>query len=127
MSIKYRLIQKINPKKPTDPKKVYASVATQGEVSLRELGKEIAEVSTVSLADVTAVVESMLQVIERHVTRTMTVRLGELGSMSLRVSSEGAATEEEFTPSMIKDTRLRFRPGKEIRQAIKNTPFEKTS
>jgi len=125
MSLKYRLVQKVNPTKPTDPKKYYANVVTRGEISLRELAKEVAQISTVSIADVTAVVESLLQIIPRHLGQGEIVRLAEFGSMSVTLSSEGAATPDDFSSNLIKGVNLNFRPGKEINQTLDQVTFEK--
>jgi len=125
MSIKYRLVQRVNPAKPTDPKKYYANIVTRGEISLRDLAKELAQISTVSIADVTAVEESLLQIIPRHLGQGEIVRLGEFGSLSITLSSGGAATQEEFTPGLIKGINLNFRLGKELNQTLDNGSFEK--
>jgi hypothetical protein len=37
MALKYRLIQRVNPRTPADARKFYAQVVTKGEVTLREL------------------------------------------------------------------------------------------
>ena len=125
MAIKYKLVQKVNPAKRTDPKKFYANVVTRGEVSLRELAKEIAAISTVSSPDVMAAIEALLQIIPRHLTQGEIVRLGDFGSFSVRLSSAGAATAAEFTSSLIKDLNLSFRPGRELDQTLSNVVFEK--
>jgi hypothetical protein len=70
MAVKYRLVQKFNPQKPDDPKKYYAAVVTRGDVSLRELSKELALISTVSIADVMATIEALLEIIPRHWARS---------------------------------------------------------
>jgi len=125
MSMKYRLVQRVNPTKPADPRKYYANVVTRGEISLRDLAKEVAQVSTVSIADVTAVVESLLQMIPKHLAQGEIVRLGEFGSMSVTLSSEGAPAPEAFHVSQIKGVNLNFRPGKEINQVLAQVTFEK--
>ena len=125
MAIKYKLVQKINPAKPTDPKKFYANLVTRGEVSLRELAKEISAISTVSSPDVMAVIESLLQVITKHLAQGEIVRLGEFGSYSVRISSEGADSEQAFNSSLIKGLNLSFRPGKEVEQVLDNVTYEK--
>ena len=125
MAIKYKLVQKINPAKPTDPKKFYANLVTRGEVSLRELAKEISAISTVSSPDVMAVIESFLQVIPKHLAQAEIVRLGEFGSYSVRISSEGADGEQAFNSSLIKGLNLSFRPGKEVEQVLDNVTYEK--
>ena len=125
MAIKYKLVQKVNPAKPTDPKKFYANLVTRGEVSLRELAKEISTISTVSSPDVMAVIESLLQIIPKHLALGEIVRLGEFGSYSVRLSSEGAASEQAFNSSLIKGLNINFRPGKEVEQALQNISYEK--
>jgi predicted histone-like DNA-binding protein len=125
MAIKYRIVQKVNPSKPTDPRKYYATVVSRGEITLRDLAKEAAEISTVSIADMVASVEAILQVATRHVKQGDIVRLGELGSFSISVSSEGAATAEDFTSANIKSASMNFRPGKEIANTLNNLTFEK--
>jgi predicted histone-like DNA-binding protein len=125
MSLKYRLVQKRNPSKPTDPNKFYANVVTRGEVTLRDLSKEVEQISTVSIVDVTAVVESLLQIIPKHLGQGEIVRLGEFGSMSITLSSEGTATPEEFNSGHINRINVNFRPGKEINQALDRVSFEK--
>ena len=125
MAIKYKLVQKINPAKPTDPKKFYANLVTRGEVSLRELAKEISAISTVSSPDVMAVIESFLQVIPKHLAQAEIVRLGEFGSYSVRISSEGADSEQAFNSRLIKGLNLSFRPGKEVEQVLDNVTYEK--
>ena len=85
MAIKYKLVQKVNPAKPTDPKKFYANLVTRGEVSLRELAKEISTISTVSSPDVMAVIESLLQIIPKHLALGEIVHLGEFGLYSVRL------------------------------------------
>jgi len=125
MAVKYRLVQKINPQKPNDPKKYYAAVVTRGDVSLRELSKELSMISTVSIADVMATIEALLEIIPRHLMQGEIVRLGEFGSFSVTLSSGSAATAENFTAGLIKGLNLNFRPGKELDQALAAVSFEK--
>jgi len=100
-------------------------VLTRGERSLREPIKEAAQMSTVSIPDVTAVVEFLLQIIPKHLGQGEIVRLGEFGSMSVTLSSDGAATPDDFNSSLIKGVNLNFHPGKEINQALDQVTFEK--
>ena len=53
------------------------------------------------------------------------VRLGELGSLQLSLSGEGAATEDTYTDSMIEKVRVLFRPGTVMQEAINNLAFER--
>ena len=125
MSLKYRLIQKINPQKPTLPGKFYAHPVTKGEVTVRELAREIADISTVSIVDTIAVIESFIQLIPKHLAEAEIVRLGDFGSFSIKLTSEGAVQEDEFKASMIRNVKMSFRPGKELKNALKVVDFQK--
>jgi predicted histone-like DNA-binding protein len=125
MALKYRLIQKINPQNPTLPGKFFAHPVTKGEMSVRQLAKEIADISTVSIVDTIAVIESFIQLIPKHLAEGEIVRLGDFGSFSIKLISEGAEQEEAFKAAMIKNVKIYFRPGKELKRALALTEFEK--
>ena len=125
MALKYKLVQKGNPSNPTAPKKFYGNAVNTGNVTLRALADEIAEISTVGHADTVAVIESLLQLIPRHVTEGKIVRLGDFGSFGVRLSTEGADSETEFNSRMIKSLRMYFRPGAEVKKVLTSTKFEK--
>lgn len=125
MSIKYRLVQKFNPAKPTEPKKYYANVVTRGDVSARSLAKEITEICTISPPDVIAVIEAFLQVVPRHLAQGEIVRFGDFGSFRLSISSEGAELAEDFNANFLRDVRINFRPGQILESAMSGIRFEK--
>jgi len=125
MPIPYSLVQRGNPRDPSAPKKFYAQVQFSGEVTLRELADEIAKISTVSVIDTKAVLDSLLEVIPKHITGGEMVRLGDFGSFGITLKSEGAETEDAFTSSMIKRVRLLFKPGKLFKKEIEAADFKK--
>ena len=123
--MKYHLIERHNPRNLEDPKKFYANKVTRSTVSMRELAKDISDISTVSIVDVTAVIESMLQLLPKYLTAGDIVQLREFGSFNLKISSSGADTEEDFDKSFIRGVKLAFHPGKELSNALKTVDFEK--
>jgi predicted histone-like DNA-binding protein len=126
MSIKYVVVEKGNPSNPAAPKKWYASAKSSGELTLRKLSKEIAEGSTtVSDTDVLAVLNDLSKVLRRHLENNEIVRFGDFGSFQVSVSSEGAETEEKFHPSLIKSSKILFRPGVDLKEMQNNLKFEK--
>ena len=60
MSIKFKIMERANPRDPQAAKKFYAIASSDGEVTLRQLAERIAEISTVSSIDTLAVLESLL-------------------------------------------------------------------
>jgi len=53
------------------------------------------------------------------------VRLGDLGSLQIGISSKGATTEEDFSDALIKKARINFRPGSAIVGVLSNLTYAK--
>jgi len=49
---------------------------------------------------------------KQSLSKGQIVYLGNFGSFQIGVSSKGAENEDEFTSSLIRGTRIAFRPGK---------------
>ena len=125
MSVLFSSVPKVNPQKRNQPPKYYAIAQSNGEVNFRQLAKEIAEITTVSVPDAVAVLESMVMIIPRHIENGEIVRLGELGSLRITVNSEGSESEEEVNASKIKKANYRFSPGSELQQTLKILKYSK--
>jgi predicted histone-like DNA-binding protein len=125
MSVKYNLVERGNPQKPDDPKKFYAQAIGDGEVSQRDLSKEIEEMTALSEPDVVAALSAFRKILQRKLAEGRIVRLGEFGSFQVALSSEGAVTADKFNPSTISDVKIVFRPGTELKELLKTLKFEK--
>ena len=127
MAVNYKAVAKKNPLKQTDPAKYYANIVTTGNLTLRQLAKEISTISTVSVADTMAVLEDLLEVVPKQLANGNIVRLGEFGSFNIQVKSAGADTAKDLSKDQITKTSVKFRPGKEFVQVIDNIEFIKTT
>lgn len=125
MSVKFKALQKRNPLAPEEPRKFYAQVVHTNEISLRQLSRDIAASSTWSSSETYGMLEELLQRIGRYVADGTIVRLGEMGSFSITINSEGSGTAEEVSAGNIKTRRLLFRPGKEMRRILSEIEFIK--
>ena len=125
MKLKYHLIQRVNPRSPNEAKKYYAKEIIIGEINLRQLAKEIADISTVSTIDTIAVIESFIQLIPKHIAQGKIVRLGEFGSYSIKIMSNGVENNDDFNCDMIKGVKIYFRPGKELKKELDDIEFQK--
>jgi len=125
MSVKYVVSENSNPQDLTAPRKWYAKAKSTGDVSLKELSKEITQRSTVNSGDTLAVLDVLTQVLTEHLNRGEIVRFGDFGSFQVTLGSEGAATEDKFNSTLIKNTKVQFRPGLELKQMLNNLKFEK--
>jgi predicted histone-like DNA-binding protein len=125
MAVKYTVSERGNPLNPTQPKKWYANAKSTGDTTLRALSKEIAARSTVSSADTQAVLVALTEVLVQNLAGGKIVRLGDFGAFQVSVSSEGAETEAKFNASLIKGSKVVFRPGIDIKEMQKNLKYEK--
>ena len=114
-----------NPRDPQVPKKYYPSIKSTGKVTLPEIMEQVSEISTVSSVDIAAAVEAFLTIIPRELARGNIVQLGDFGSFSLRIKSEGADSEEKVTARNIINVLMTFRPGKRFRKELDDIEFEK--
>ncbi|MEQ9441390.1 MAG: hypothetical protein RIG62_20260 [Cyclobacteriaceae bacterium] len=125
MSIPYNVISKSNPNRPEDPPKYYAVAHSSGDADFRALAREIAEITTVSVPDAIAVLESLVMIIPRHIEKGEIIRLGELGSLRVTINSEGSDTEGEVNAGNVKKANYRFSAGPELKQTLKILKYQK--
>ena len=72
-----------------------------------------------------AVLIAMEDVITEALKSGEIVRLGDLGTLQIGISSKGAETEEDFDDSLIKKARINFRPGSAIVGVLSNLTYAK--
>lgn len=107
--------------------KFYAVTENMGEIGIEELTVEISKMSTVSGADIRAVLYSLTDILPSHLAANQIVRLGELGSLRLSNSSRGENSSEEVDAHSITHSKLIFSPGKALKQMLQNLSFSKKS
>lgn len=126
MAIKFKTQQKGQPGvKGGGTKKFYAAPVVQGEKTLEDLTKKIEKISTVSGADIRAVQYATVDVIVDDLADGFIVRIGDLGSLRVSISSEGAAKAADVTSSSVTNSRIIFTPGTRLKQMLANLKFEK--
>ena len=124
-TVKYSVIPRINPRDRETEPKFYAQVQTSGDVSMREMCERIEQSCTVTKADVYAVLVAMENVIIDALKGGEIVRLGDLGTLRVSLSSKGAFTEKEYNTSLITRKRILFRPGAVLSEALAKLTFMK--
>lgn len=124
-TVKYSVIPRINPRDRETEPKFYAQVKLSGDVSLREMCERIQQSCTVTKADVHAVLVAMEDVIVDALKGGEIIRLGDLGTLRVSLSSKGALTEKEYTSSLITKSRIIFRPGSILSEALANLSYSK--
>ena len=126
MSVKFKVIEKGQPGVVGGGiKKFYASTSLSGEMTLDKLTKQIERVSTVNGADIRAVLYAMVEIMQDALEDGQAVRIGELGSLRVSISSNGELSEEEVTANSIKGAKTIFTPGKSLKKMLNNLSYEK--
>ena len=124
-SVTYSVVPRKNPQEKGTPPKFYAQAQARGDVNIREISERIQSACTVNKADVYAVLVALEDVITDALRGGEIVRLGELGSFQIGISSKGALTEDDHDVSMIKKARINFRPGVALSGILSNLTFQK--
>jgi predicted histone-like DNA-binding protein len=104
--------------------KYYGRVVTLERTDTDRLCKLICARSTVSPADVKAVIESLAWVLDFELSAGHSVKLGEVGSFRMSLASEGTEEEQDFTAHNILKARIIFTPSNRLRKTTREAKFE---
>ena len=122
-NVTYSVSPRINPRDKEAAPKYYAHVQANGDTNLREMSERIQQTCTVHKSDVFAVLVALEDVITEALKNGEIVRLGDLGTLQIGISSKGAVSEEEYDDSLIKQARINFRPGSALAGILSNLTF----
>ena len=106
-------------------KKYYAAPVHDREITLDGLTKAIEKTSTVNGADIRAVLYAMVEETVLGLSEGRIIRLGELGSLRITLSSEGKDKPEEVTGSAVKKAGVIFTPGTKVKEMLVSAKFTK--
>ena len=124
-NVTYSVSPRINPRDKEAAPKFYGHVQASGDIDLREMSERIQATCTVHKSDVFAVLVALEDVITEALKSGEIVRLGDLGTLQIGISSKGAETEEDFSDALIKKARINFRPGSAIVGVLSNLTYSK--
>ena len=123
MPLNYSIVLLGNPRKPDDPKKAYARSQVSKELTLKGLSQRVAAQTTVSRADVSAVLISVVENMIEALRDGEQVDFGELGKFRLQATSRGADSAEVFTATNITGVNIQFVPGDDLKKIFNGMSF----
>lgn len=127
MPVKFKVIERGQPGVAGGgTKQYYATAQSDGEMTLAGLTRAIEKISTVSGADIRAVLYALVDTITDSLGEGRIVRLGELGSLRVSISSDGFPEAGEVTSSAIRNSRVIFTPGKDIKKMLTTLEYQKS-
>ena len=121
MPVLLNRIERMNPL--TKTKKWYAAIKTIVQVKEKAVAKQIANETTLNPKEAEMALSQLEKVLISNLMASSSVQLGDWGSFHLTCNSEGADTREEVTARAVKGVNIRFKPGKAIKEALKNASF----
>jgi predicted histone-like DNA-binding protein len=122
--IDYSVYMQPNPMDETAAPKAYAKAQMHELMTFEKFIDHIAKHNGVfTRGTVRGVVVDMCECLVEMLLEGKKVLLGELGSFWVSLTSEGAATMEEFTASKIKAVNIIFTPGSDFENLIGNAEF----
>lgn len=125
MAVNYSLVKqaaKVGDSKST--KKFYARAQVAGTTSLKQISKMVSSQTTVSRADVYAVLISMVDNLMEELKRGNQVEMGDLGKFRVQIQSEGTEKADTFTSTNnIKGVNIQFVPGDELKNIFNDLEF----
>lgn len=118
MSLKYRITKRaLSVGKQAGKTVQVAGVITRGKKSFGAFCREVADGSTLTTADVKAVIDRMVFIIRRNMEEGMSVEIDDLGIFSPALGSLPVPEGEEFYAAKhIREPRVVFRLKKSFRQ-----------
>ena len=125
--IKYVIRAKKNPLRQAEAPRYYLQMAPATPVTLAQVIKRIEKRSTVSSADVKAVLDALQYEVIDALQNGNTVRLGDLGSFRLSIKADGYDTSEEARKAgadAIKAVNVQFTKSTAMRDALSPDALE---
>ena len=119
--MKFKLVQRANPLDPTK-KKWYANPVNTGKVSQKEIAKLVEERSSLTIWDIINVIENLITELPRQLAEGKSVKLWDLGSFRLSLSSEGVEDKKIFNTSKI-EPKVIFTPSTEFKEKLKKISY----
>ncbi|MCX6243489.1 MAG: HU family DNA-binding protein [Bacteroidetes bacterium] len=126
MSFNFHSVYRIDPRKPAEKGKHYPAPEYHRTVNQRELAKEIAQRSSLSSTDVLAVIESLKDVMPYFLTDGYIVDLEGFGTFRLLLKGNGRDEGDQVSAKDIKEVKLNFLPGNEIKENLRNIDFSRS-
>ncbi|MCE2615596.1 MAG: HU family DNA-binding protein [Phocaeicola sp.] len=124
-NVVYKVIPRVNPQKPKEAPKYYPKAIGTGYMTMADIVKRIEKECTITRADATAVIVALEDIIADAMSAGQIVQLGDFGNFYLSIKGKGALTEQDFVPTLVSKAKVNFRPGKTVREALRNLSFSK--
>lgn len=102
-----------------------ASQVNLGRVDIDQLATEIAEVTSLGEGDVKSVLLHLSKQALTYLTMGYSVHIGDLGTLTPRISAKAVPTGEKYTADLIRRVNVRYTPSSTMKTRLKGVGYEK--
>jgi predicted histone-like DNA-binding protein len=127
MSLKYHLVERKDLRQDAGPDAtiVYGQIRKTDTIPFDKVCAKISLFSSVTKGDVQNVIAGLLEVLKEHLDMGQCVQMGEMGCFRMSAGCKSVDTVDDFSTSCFRNGRIKFHPGKELREVQRNASFEK--
>jgi predicted histone-like DNA-binding protein len=124
MAIPYTIVKQKNPRN-TNQTLYYPRAASNGVVELEEIIYKLEQMSTLSGADIEAVLYGLTDLAARELSNGKIVRFGRMGSFRITFEASASEASDTIGPNNIRRAKLQFTPAKRFKQMLDTVEFTK--
>ena len=125
--INYSVSSRLNPADKEAAPKWYATAQTTQKMTLDNLAALVATGTTLTRADVHAVIIALVDQVMTALANGASVSLGEIGTFRITLNSEGTPTADEFTAENIKSASVRYWPSQKMKSVVDGLTYNKVA
>lgn len=96
-----------------------------GKVSLSQLAREIADITSLGRGDVESVLTHLSEIAIRYAKMGYSVKLGDLGTLTPRLSAKAVPTGAKYTTDNIRKVNVRYTPSLEMKEQLRTVTYER--
>jgi predicted histone-like DNA-binding protein len=122
--MKYKMVPKANPQDRAAAPKLFAAPVYSGALDLKRISGELAALSSLSSGDVYNVLVNFVEALPKHLKDGFKLNLGDFGIFKVSFSSEGVEEQKQFNVSLIRNRKVLYTPGKDIKKSLEDMHFE---
>ncbi len=106
-------------------KKFYASPSYTEDINLHKVAQDISNNCTLTPADISAVLDSFLEVLPGYLENGHSIKMGDFGRFRLSFRSLGQENEEDVSANDIGAARILFVPSTRLKGKLKSISYFK--
>lgn len=124
MAILLKTVARKNPLDKDAAPKYYPVQSTIKQVDETTVAELIADETTLNPAEALMAIRQLRKIVVRQLLDSKSVKLGNWGSFSVTLKTEGSDTAANVKATNVKQVSIRFTAGEELKESLQKAEFE---